>query len=654
MSTLVQLESGTIFARDFRVVRPLAEGGMGAVYLVEQVSTGKERALKIMHPNLVRDPALRARFAQEARIASRVESDHIVEVVAAGVDEAQGTPWLVMEFLRGRTLADLVEQQGPRPHAEAVDIVRQLCHGLGAAHRAGFVHRDIKPENVFLAETRREDAKHMVKVLDFGIAKVVQDARAATATQAMGSPFWMAPEQTEAQGRIGPQTDVWAIGLVAFYLVTGRCYWAAGNVEGAPMQALLREMLFEPLAPASARAAQLRAPGSVPEGFDAWFSQCVSRDFATRYPDAGACGQALVVALSQPAAGGIAPTVAMPMVAVPAGLALPVAPTSLAPPTPAPLTASPSGPVARTVVASAEPGAHGTAVPVRGPVMGAAPVVAAAAGGSPGGAPGAAGRPRRKGPLVVGALVGLFAVGASAAYVATHREPVHHIDETPPRSADDLPPAAPAPEPALVPAAPTPPTPAPEPAPVAPTPPPPPPEPTPAPRPTTPARPTPRPTPPRPTTPTPAPTPAPPPAPTPAPTPAPAPTPTPTPTPAPTPTQPVQPTQPTLEQIVQQAQRDPRVVQARAQNLERRGNREGAARVYEQYLAANPNAPDRAAVEQRIAALRAPAAPTQPDTPPGVPGGPEAQPEGPGGGAQPGIDPNSGMPQGWPRRGRQR
>ena len=91
---MLQLVPGTVFARDFRVVAPLAEGGMGAVYVVEQLSTGKQRALKLMHPQLVADPKSRERFAQEARVASQIESDHVVEVVGAGVDEATGTPWL--------------------------------------------------------------------------------------------------------------------------------------------------------------------------------------------------------------------------------------------------------------------------------------------------------------------------------------------------------------------------------------------------------------------------------------------------------------------------------------------------------------------------------------------------------------------------------
>ena len=172
MSTLAQLAQGTVFAHDFRVVRPLADGGMGSVYVVEQLSTGRERALKLMHPQFVADPNNRRRFAEEARVGARIASDHVVEVIASGVDEGSGVPWLAMELLHGETLFDRVEKRGAVPPAEAYEVLRQVCHALGAAHRAGIVHRDVKPENIFLASTRREGAAVMVKVLDFGIATV--------------------------------------------------------------------------------------------------------------------------------------------------------------------------------------------------------------------------------------------------------------------------------------------------------------------------------------------------------------------------------------------------------------------------------------------------------------------------------------------------
>ncbi len=298
MSTLLQLSPGTVFAKDFRVVRPLADGGMGSVYVVEQLSTGRERALKLMHPGLTVDPVSRKRFADEARAASRIESDHVVEVIGSGVDEDTNAPWLAMELLQGETLSDRVAKKGAVPPSEAHEILRQVCHALGAAHRAGLVHRDVKPDNIFLASTRRENASVMVKVLDFGIAKVVQDARAATATGAMGTPFWMAPEQTEARGLIGPPTDVWAVGLVAFYLLTARCFWKTAGVPGAPVPALLREMLFEKIPSASERAGELGVGECIPAGFDPWFAKAVHRELEGRFADATEAAEGLAAALA--------------------------------------------------------------------------------------------------------------------------------------------------------------------------------------------------------------------------------------------------------------------------------------------------------------------------------------------------------------------
>src|ERR1700690_4278358 len=106
------LPPGTIFATDYRVIQPLSEGGMGAVYVAEQLSTGKQRALKLMLPQLVADPKLRARFEQEARIGSKLESEHVIEVVAAGVDHDTGMPWLAMELLRGEDLATYMQHHG--------------------------------------------------------------------------------------------------------------------------------------------------------------------------------------------------------------------------------------------------------------------------------------------------------------------------------------------------------------------------------------------------------------------------------------------------------------------------------------------------------------------------------------------------------------
>lgn len=275
-------------------------GGMGAVYVVEQLSTGRKRALKLLLPSLVENLRTRERFEQEARIASRIESDHVVEVVGAGVEAQSGAPWLAMELLDGETLADRVKRAGPLSQHETLEVFRQMCHALAAAHAQGLVHRDIKPENLYLAVPRREGIPFTLKILDFGIAKLTEDVRgSAGATGAVGSPMWMAPEQT-GPGGVGPATDVWALGLVAFHSLTGRSYWLTANAEEATLQGLLREVVMEPLEPASVRAHRLGVGHLIPQGFNHWFAQCVNREPSQRPQNAALALQALGQALGAP------------------------------------------------------------------------------------------------------------------------------------------------------------------------------------------------------------------------------------------------------------------------------------------------------------------------------------------------------------------
>ncbi len=277
------LQPGAVFGRDFKVVRALRAGGMGAVYIVDQLSTGKARALKVMAPELTADPVTRERFVLEARAASGIESDHVVEVVTAGVDEESGCPFLVMELLKGEDLGDALARTGPLPQGDVAEILRQVGHALTQAHQQGIVHRDLKPENIFLAASRRPDVTFTAKILDFGIAKLVADGQ-KTGTQPLGTPLFMSPEQTDRKGRICPATDVWALGLITFLLLTGRYFWL--EVDGSLPQ-LLREICVEPIPYASQRARDLGVVELLPRGFDAWFARCVNRDIDARFADAG-------------------------------------------------------------------------------------------------------------------------------------------------------------------------------------------------------------------------------------------------------------------------------------------------------------------------------------------------------------------------------
>ncbi|RYE83273.1 MAG: hypothetical protein EOO75_19540, partial [Myxococcales bacterium] len=280
------------------------------------------------------DASMRQRFEQEARVASRVRSAHIVQVVGAGIDAATGHPWLAMELLEGQTL----EQRYPEGMATAGEefrtVMAQLGHGLGAAHDAGVVHRDIKPENIFLCRSQFEGMPFVVKLIDFGIAKQAQPS-SGVGTLVMGSPFWMAPEQLAGQGALTTATDVWAVGLLAFRLLTGQVYWQSAGQPG--LLPVLQELSTGQMTPPSERARERGAAHLLPAGFDAWFARCTRREPAERFADGRLAIDALLAVLGA--------SIARPVSTQPQG-AFATSPTmasawSGAFPTPGPSPASP-------------------------------------------------------------------------------------------------------------------------------------------------------------------------------------------------------------------------------------------------------------------------------------------------------------------------
>lgn len=162
MGLSTNLELGTIIGDDFRIERRLGEGGMGVVFAATQLTTGHLRAVKVMHSPFTVDSRARERFEQEARIGARIQSDHVVQVVAAGVDEATRTPWLAMELLHGQDLEEHIAAHGPMPLFDVAFVIGQVGHALAAAHDVGVVHRDIKPENIFLSRSRVVGVPFMV------------------------------------------------------------------------------------------------------------------------------------------------------------------------------------------------------------------------------------------------------------------------------------------------------------------------------------------------------------------------------------------------------------------------------------------------------------------------------------------------------------
>jgi eukaryotic-like serine/threonine-protein kinase len=264
----------------YRPIRHIATGGMGTVYEVEHEMTGERLALKIIrgaHPAL--DPTVLQRFRREARVHAVLKDEHVVRVIDADLaPELGGVPFLVMDLLAGEDLADLVGDE-PQPPSRVVGWLDEIAAPLDAAHAAGIVHRDLKPENLFL--TRRADDSAIVKILDFGIAKIRGSADGSkTGTGAvLGTPLYMAPEQATAEhDRIGPGTDRWSIGMIAFRLLTGQPYWSTTNVS-----LLLADLVGKPLKPPSARAPKLSP------AFDAWFLRSCDRDPTKRF--ASVCEQ---------------------------------------------------------------------------------------------------------------------------------------------------------------------------------------------------------------------------------------------------------------------------------------------------------------------------------------------------------------------------
>jgi serine/threonine protein kinase len=294
---LPEVPYGTVVGGEFMVLRPLSRGSMGALYVAEQLSTSGHRALKVLRREYISDPTLYKRFEREAQVAAKIPSEHVAQVIAAGVDPRLDVPWIAMELLEGQNLSAYVGEHGPMKKEMLRQSLEQLCHALDAAHKLGIVHRDLKPANVFLSEAKRVGSHRVVKVLDFGIAKVIAESVTLQGAP-LGTPSWMAPEQTLGDP-VTPATDVWALGLLAFYMLTGRSFWRASMRPPAPAAtaAVMKEVAHEAIPIAWARAVELGAADFIPDGFNEWFAQCVARSPRDRFVSAGAAYAALANAL---------------------------------------------------------------------------------------------------------------------------------------------------------------------------------------------------------------------------------------------------------------------------------------------------------------------------------------------------------------------
>lgn len=295
---------GLIVAARYRLEAVLGQGGMAVVWRAEHTETGRKVAVKLVHAALAQSEAAREMFVREARVAARIgRNDHIIDVLDAGVAPELGVPYMVMELLEGEPLDEQLRRYGAPPPGEALRLLEHVADALDQAHAAGVVHRDLKPQNLFLVRTRK--GEHALKVLDFGIAKLAESA-AHSATQ-VGTPAYAAPEQLGESWRhiaakngrvvaaqVSPGTDVWALGLVAFELLTGAPsgeFWSAATLAELPVKVFL-----EPLPSATARA-QARGV-SLPPTFDAWLARCLDLDAHKRWGSAGEAVRALSACFS--------------------------------------------------------------------------------------------------------------------------------------------------------------------------------------------------------------------------------------------------------------------------------------------------------------------------------------------------------------------
>jgi eukaryotic-like serine/threonine-protein kinase len=282
---------GQTVAGRYELLRLLAQGGMGAVYEARNTATRKRCALKLLLASEIDadSPAVR-RFLQESRSSSAVESDHIVQVFDAGLDEESGAPYLVMELLRGEDLRALSTRLQVLPPELVSRLAAQAATGLAKAHAAGVVHRDVKPANLFLTE--RDNGEHLLKVVDFGIAKVKSHAGLDThdsLTQGghvLGTPAYMSPEQARGEAEARADADVWSLGIVMYELLTGRLPYS----RTAPLATLMAAIVTEPMPDL-----QQIAPW-VPRPLAQIVQKATARDRRERYRDGSELRDALLEA----------------------------------------------------------------------------------------------------------------------------------------------------------------------------------------------------------------------------------------------------------------------------------------------------------------------------------------------------------------------
>src|SRR5450432_894771 len=273
---------GELVGSKYRIVRMLAEGGMGVVYEAHHTVVRRRFAVKFLRPDLAERRDILTRFQREAEAAGALESEHIAASVDFGI-VPDGTPYIVMEYLVGESLAALLEREGRLPVARAADLVAQAGRGIQIAHGSGIIHRDLKPQNLFVC--RRQDGTDLLKILDFGVAKLqaIDEMNASTRTgTVLGTVAYMSPEQARGDKIVDQRSDVYALGAILYELVSQK-----KPHPGESHNAVLHHIATQAAVPLESVQPEL------PQAFVEIVARSLSSDPATRPPSAEALAEAL-------------------------------------------------------------------------------------------------------------------------------------------------------------------------------------------------------------------------------------------------------------------------------------------------------------------------------------------------------------------------
>ncbi len=278
----------TLFADRYRLERRLGVGGMATVQLAMDTRLERHVAVKLLAEHLAADANFVSRFKREAMAAGKLVHPNVVQVFDFGTEDSTGRQYIVMEWVDGPSCAEILKELGRLETGEAVDILRQACRGLDYAHRKGVVHRDVKPGNLL-----RTSDGGQVKLADFGIAKAAEQSDITKIGSVLGTAAYLSPEQARGEPA-GPQSDLYALGVVAYQLMAGRLpYEAASLTDLARQQDTAAPRALHELDPA------------IPPAVSAVVTRALAREPGDRFADAAAMDRALGAAL-----GGVSPAAA--------------------------------------------------------------------------------------------------------------------------------------------------------------------------------------------------------------------------------------------------------------------------------------------------------------------------------------------------------